>query len=71
MATYQPLTKIIIDEKGNQMVTCRYYGTEECRKIHTPSRCSDCPMLAAIFNQLRVFEEIYTEEANSTNAERC
>ncbi len=65
MGEYKPLTKIITDEKGNQMIACRYYGTEECRKIHTPNRCSDCPVLAAILNQLHVFEEIYMEETQN------
>lgn len=61
MTTYQPLTKIITDDKGKEVVTCRYYGTSECRNIHT-SGCNNCPMLGAILNQLNMFEQIYMEE---------
>ena len=70
MVTYKPLTKIVTDEKGSQMVACRCYGTEECRMIHTPNGCAGCPMLAAIFNQLHAFEEIYMEETDTDDAKR-
>lgn len=59
---YEPLTKKIIDKKGQQIVVCRYYGTSKCREIHTaPDKCNCCPMMAAILEQLNVFEEIYLE----------
>ena len=63
MTIYQPLTKIITDEKGNEKVSCRYYGTEKCRSIHT-SGCNNCPMFGVILNQLNTFETIYMEEVD-------
>lgn len=63
MSTYEPLTKIAADDKGNQMVVCRLYGTDVCQ-IHKPNGCNNCPMFVAILNQLRIFEEIYQEGDN-------
>ena len=41
--SYEPLTKKIIDDKGNPMVVCRLHGTDECH-IHKPNGCNNCPM---------------------------
>jgi hypothetical protein len=66
---YKPLTKKIIDNKGQQIVVCQYYGTKKCREIHNaPNECNSCPMIAAILSQLNVFEEIYLE--NTTEEEQ-
>ncbi len=62
MITYQPLTKIATDEKGNQMVDCLLHGTEECQNIHMPNGCRNCPIFVAILKQLNTFEEIYLQE---------
>ncbi len=61
---YDPLTKIIIGQDGREYVTCSMYGTEKCRLIHTSQGCIDCPVMAAILNQLHIFEEIYMEGTN-------
>ena len=58
--SYEPLTKKIIDDKGNPMVVCRLHGTDECH-IHKPNGCNNCPMFQAILTQLNTFEEIYME----------
>ena len=55
---YEPLTKIIADDSGKEFVTCKFYGTTQCRCLHTGG-CIICPMLAAILNQLHAFEENY------------
>lgn len=65
MTEYRPLTKIITTDDGKEMVACQLYGTDKCRSIHTPTGCCGCPMMAAILNQLHIFEEIYLEEENS------
>lgn len=68
MITYKPLTKKIINQDGQQVVVCKYYGTDECRKIHKNSDgCNGCPMMAAVLNQLNVFEEIYLEEGDKND----
>ncbi len=59
--SYEPLTKKVTDDKGNQMVVCRLYGTNECQ-IHKPNGCNNCPMFRAILTQLNTFEEIYLED---------
>lgn len=65
---YEPLTKKIIDENGQQIVACRYYGTDKCREIHKkPNECNYCPMMEAMLNQLNVFEEIYLESLEGEN----
>lgn len=59
---YRSLTKkVLIDNQ--ECVACAAYGTSEC-KIHTGEAkgCSDCSVLAAIFNQLYAFEEAYTDK---------
>lgn len=61
MTTYEPLTKKIIGENGQQIVVCRYYGTDTCRNIHTPNECNHCPMMTAILKQLNIFEEVYLD----------
>lgn len=63
---YEPLTKKIIDKKGNQMVVCRLFGTNECL-IHKPIGCNNCPMFKAILAQLNTFEEIYMENDEDAN----
>lgn len=65
MIAYEPLTKKITDENGNQMVVCRFHGTDKCRDIHTPNQCISCPMLAKMIIQLNAFEEVYMEETNN------
>lgn len=68
MTNYKPLTKIIKTDDGVEKVACRFYGTEQCRSIHT-NGCVGCPVMAAILNQLHIFEEIYMErDANETNS---
>lgn len=63
MTTYKPLTKKIINDDGQEIVVCKYYGNEDiCRKIHNPDGCNSCPMLMAIMKQLNVFEEVYMDE---------
>ena len=64
--SYEPLTKIVIDDNGNQMAACRLYGTNECL-IHKPNGCTNCPMLKAIFTQLNTFEKIYMEGEDDAN----
>lgn len=60
MATYTPLTKKIIDDSGKEIVVCQYYGTKECRNIHTLNGCNQtCPMIRVMMNQLHAFEEVY------------
>lgn len=61
MKNYQPLTKIITDELGNQSVACALLDTKDCQKLHK-NGCATCPMLAAMMNQLHTFEEIYMED---------
>ncbi len=61
--SYEPLTKKITDDKGNQMVVCRLNGTNKCL-IHKPNGCSNCPIFQAILTQLNIFEEIYLESDN-------
>ncbi len=63
---YKPLTKKIIDENGQQIVVCRYYGTDQCLKIHTTPQCTYCPMMTAIVEQLNAFEEVYLDESRGT-----
>jgi len=70
MTTYKPFTKTINDEHGNQMVVCELYGTNECRNIHTPNKgCANCPMIAAMINQLHAFEEIYMQEQTENDGQ--
>ena len=61
---YEPLTKIVADkQRGIEFVTCRYYGTETCQKIHNPDEgCGCCRMFAAILNQLHLLETRYISE---------
>lgn len=59
MTKYQPLTKIVTNDKGTEFVTCCYYGTDTCQKIHKPEGCNGCRMFAAILNQLHAFEADY------------
>lgn len=61
MTDYIPLTKII-KQDDKEFVVCKFYGTQECRSIHTPNAgCACCPMMAAILNQLHAFETCYME----------
>lgn len=57
---YRPLTKKI-NINNQDCIACSLYGTEECKKIHTGTitGCADCPMIAAMLNQLFAFEEAY------------
>lgn len=64
--SYEPLTKIIADDKGNQIVACRLDGTNECL-IHKPNGCTNCPMFKAILTQLNTFEGIYMESDEDAN----
>lgn len=59
---YRKLTKVIKLEDGRECVTCVNYGTEECHIHKSGGNCSNCPMFAAILNQLYCFEEIITEK---------
>lgn len=61
--TYQKLTKIIKDEKGREVVTCRFFGTDECRIIHK-NGCDTCPMMSVFLNQLNAFETIYLKDVS-------
>lgn len=67
MSEYQPLTKKVTDNKGSEIAVCRYYGTESCRKIHTPNGCESCPIMRVIFEQLNAFEEIYLSSEGESN----
>lgn len=58
---YTRLTKIITVEE-RECVTCIYYGTEMCRIHKGVSDCGHCDVLAAILNQLHIFENIICEE---------
>lgn len=60
MDTYEPLTKLQTDDNGNQMVVCRWQGTEQCQ-IHKPGGCSNCPIFKAILKTLNAFEDVYKE----------
>lgn len=67
MTEYKPLTKIIIVD-NKEYVVCAKYGTSECRAIHMPNDgCTTCPMLAAIFNQLHIFEECILSDQGGVN----
>ena len=67
MTEYKPLTKIIIVD-NKKYVVCAKYGTSECRTIHMPNDgCTACPMLAAILNQLHIFEECILENEGEEN----
>lgn len=59
---YKPLTKKITIN-NQECVVCSLYGTGKC-KIHTNQidGCANCPVIAAILNQLNAFEEIYAAE---------
>lgn len=62
ITTYEPLTKIETNYNGKSEVVCRFSGTEECRLIHKPNGCGNCPVFAAILQQLNIFEKIYMED---------
>lgn len=55
---YQRL--ITIDKNGNSIG--RMCGTEQCRTIHKPNGCENCPMTKAIYAQLKFFEDAVEEE---------
>lgn len=57
---YTRLTKVI-NLNGRECVTCIYYGTEMCRIHNEVPDCGHCNVLAAILNQLYVFENIVGE----------
>lgn len=58
---YKPLTKLIKDDCGNEIIVCQLFGTSQCRNIHKPNECNlICPMVKAMMTQLHVFEEVYT-----------
>ena len=58
---YTKLTKVVKDESGRECVTCIGYGTPACH-IHSGGiGCAQCPLMAAILNQLHTFEEIAAE----------
>lgn len=58
MSNYQRLTKVVTQHNGQEMIACSFYGTDKCRSIHTKRGCLECPVFAAILNQLYAFEEI-------------
>lgn len=58
---YTRLTKIVKDQDGRDCVTCVNFGTERCHIHNGVPDCTNCPMLAAILNQLYGFEEIIIE----------
>lgn len=62
MITYEPLTKVETNSNGKGKVVCRFSDTDACRLIHKPNGCSNCPIFAAILQQLNVFEKIYMED---------
>lgn len=53
---YIRLIKKITHDDGTESLACAHSGTETCQ-IHSEQGCASCPMLAAIFNMLYVFEE--------------
>jgi len=55
---YQRL--ITIDKNGNSIG--RMCGTKQCRTIHKPNGCENCPMTKAIYAQLKFFEDAVEEE---------
>ncbi len=62
MTDYEPLTKTVRNQNGDEDVVCRFAGTNKCQLIHTPSGCTDCPVFKAILRMLNEFETIYIEE---------
>lgn len=66
MSNYQRLTKVVKQHDGQEMIACSFYGTDKCRSIHTKRGCLDCPVFAAILNQLYAFEEIMEETNGDT-----
>lgn len=59
---YVPLTQKINTKEGADVITCSFYGTVNCRAIHSVSECNgECPVFKAILAQLNVFETIYLE----------
>lgn len=61
---YIPITKKIKDESGRDVVVCKYYGTDVCRKIHH-NECGECAMVSFIMQQLNAFEEAYCSEGDN------
>jgi hypothetical protein len=54
---YARLTKVV-DVKGQECVSCIYYGTERCRARNGVTHCGNCDVFVAILNQLYEFENI-------------
>jgi len=61
MIEYKSLTKIVT-VNGLQHVACAKSGTNECPIHNGVAHCGECPVFAAILNQLRAFEEIMEEQ---------
>ena len=70
MDKYQPWTKIVTDNNGEEYVACAYLGTDVCRAIHNDENfnCCGCKVFEAILVQLNAFENIVLN-ANKKNAE--
>lgn len=51
---YHNLTTTTYDAQGHAQACCSFLGTEKCR-LHSEDAC---PRIAAIMNQLHVFEEM-------------
>ena len=60
MIEYKTLTKIVVVD-GRQYIACIKSGTEECPIHKGVPNCGECPVFAAILNQLHCFEEIMTD----------
>ena len=69
MNNYTPLTKIIIDDNGDERAVCAFHDIENCQNY---GKCdSDCVMHTAVLQQLNIFEQIFLEceDENDTNGD--
>ncbi len=69
MTKYTSLTKKIKDENGNDIVVCKYYGTDECRNIHKLNECPhSCPVIGIMLETLNMLEvAVFGDDGEAEN----